>query len=240
MFSNSCAWNSVQFKETLLKNLAVCPWLPLFKNVVVSFLIPVILCTQIVPFKSVAFEGALQILSAALIRQSDIFTLLEWLSFIRLQFAIWSVLKRDKEEMRLRNSPEAGWPFYPACPEGSILVVSKTFVLLNGSARNALFIMFLLGVFKVIWCTGCQLNICHSHKILGKRIDPTPHRCLSSPSLFPHILVLSNPVVLTGIFVALIYSCSSALVHLLSVTCQSFFNLWGVIRLNYNAAKRII
>lgn len=110
---------------------------------------PVTLCIQIVPFKSVSFEGASQILSAALIRQSDIFTLFEWLSFIRLQFAIWSVLKRDKEEMRLRNSPEAGWPFYPAYPEGSVLVVSKTFVLLNGSARNALFIMFLLGVFKL-------------------------------------------------------------------------------------------
>lgn len=59
------------------------------------------------------------------------------------------MLKRDKEEMRLRNSPEAGWPFYPAYPEGSVLVVSKTFVLLNGFARNALFIMFLLGVFKL-------------------------------------------------------------------------------------------
>lgn len=61
------------------------------------------------------------------------------------------MLKRDKEELRLRNSPEAGWPFYPAYPEGRVLVVSKTqtFVLLNGSARNALFIMFLLGVFKL-------------------------------------------------------------------------------------------
>ncbi len=38
-----------------------------------SFLTPVILCTQIVPIKSVAFEGASQNLSAALISQSVVF-----------------------------------------------------------------------------------------------------------------------------------------------------------------------
>lgn len=74
--------------------------------------------------------------------------------------------------------------------------------------------MFLLGVFKL-----CDVQdaswIFVFHKNLGKRIDPTPHWCLSSPSLFPHILALSTPVVLTGIFVTLIYSCSSPLVHLL-------------------------
>ncbi len=41
---------------------------------------PVILCTQIVPIKSVAFEGASQILSAALISRSDSILLSFYLS----------------------------------------------------------------------------------------------------------------------------------------------------------------
>lgn len=59
------------------------------------------------------------------------------------------------------------------------------------------------------------------HKKLGKRIDPKPHWCLSSLSLFLHILALSTPVVLTGIFVTLIYSCSSPPSFALSIIFQS-------------------
>lgn len=62
--------DSDHFKETLI---AVSPSCALLKHVFVSFLMPVILCTQIVPIKSAAFEGASQILSAALISRSDSF-----------------------------------------------------------------------------------------------------------------------------------------------------------------------
>ncbi len=56
------------------------------------------------------------------------------------------MFKRDKAELRLRKSPEAGWPSVLQRFR-VFLVVSKiqTFVL-SDSARNALFIMFLLGV----------------------------------------------------------------------------------------------
>lgn len=157
MLSNSFSWNSVQFKATLLINVAVCPWLPLFKKCCC-------VCDSL--YSDSAFLRLLHLkVHCRFYRQLwldnlTFFTLLEWLSFIKLQFAIWSVLKRDKEELRLRNSPEAVWPFYPAFgfAEGRVLVISKTqtFVFLNSSARNALFIMFLLGVFK---CAGCQLDI---------------------------------------------------------------------------------
>lgn len=63
-----------------------------------SFPMPAILCTQIVPVKSVAFEGVSQILSAALISRSDsffAFILFERLSFGSLIVKMFAVFNLE-------------------------------------------------------------------------------------------------------------------------------------------------